>query len=251
MILTLTTNQITAFKTSFQVLDTLISEVNLEISATGIVIREVNKSSKLLVSLTFLEENFDTYEYKHALPTFNLGIDLSSITQRLKSPLKYDSLSLSISESSAHLRLENFSRKEKKSFKLKTLKSCPVSCSVAPVEYSVCVTISSDLLNKYVKELNASCETFSISVNSGSLCESRFLCLENSETSYTLYESNYLSILSEDNVDVSTTLIGTYFCLLSKLASLHETVSIYLANNSFTSCKYTLGSLGSLVIVLL
>ena len=247
MILTLTTNQITAFKTSFQVLDTLISEVNLEISATGIVIREVNKSSKLLVSLTFLEENFDTYEYNHALPTFNLGIDLSSITQRLKSPLKYDSLSLSIGESSAHLRLENFSRKEKKSFKLKTLKSCPVSCSVAPVEYSVCVTISSDLLNKYVKELNASCETFSISVNS----EQKFLCLENSETSYTLYESNYLSILSEDNVDVSTTLIGTYFCLLSKLASLHETVSIYLANNSFTSCKYTLGSLGSLVIVLL
>ena len=248
MILTLTTNQITALKTCFQVLDSLISEVNLEISRTGIVIREVNKSSKLLVSINLPEENFDTYEYTYGFDVYNLGIDVSSITQRLKTPLKYDSLTLLVTDSGeAKLKLENFIRKEKKTFKLKTTTSCPVTCcEITPVEYSVCVTLSSDLLNKYTKELNNSCETFTLTASPSTLEFS------NTDTSYTLTESKFLSILSEDtDFLVTTNLISTYFCIFSKLGNLSESVTIFLSENTFTSCRYSLGSLGFFTIVLL
>ena len=247
MILSLTTNQISAIKTSFEVLDSLITEVNLEISLQGIVIREVNKSSKLLVSLNLPAENFDTYEYTYGFESYNLGLDVSSITSKLKTPLKYDSLTLEVSSKKVTLLLENFQRKEKKHLVLKTTTSCPCTTpSITPIEYSVVISISSDLLTKYTKELNRSCETFTITVAGDFVLE-----LSNSETSFLLNESKYLSILYDEKVDVSSTLIATYFCILSKLGNLSEFVNIYLSPDTFTSVKYQLGSLGTFTVVLL
>jgi len=249
MILTLTTNQISAFKTSFEVLDSLITEVNLEISLTGIVIREVNKSSKLLVSLNFPAENFDSYEYSYGFESYNLGLDVSSITSKLKTPLKYDSLTLEVTTKKVTLLLENFQRKEKKHLILKTTTSCPCTMpSITPVEYSVVISISSDLLTKYTKELNRSSETFTITVAGD---DDFVLELSNSETSFLLNESKYLSILYDERVEVSSTLIATYFCILSKLGNLSEFVNIYLSPDTFTSVKYQLGSLGTFTVVLL
>jgi len=249
MILSLTTNQISAFKTSFEVLDSLITEVNLEISITGIVIREVNKSSKLLVSLNFPAENFDSYEYTYGFESYNLGLDVSSITSKLKTPLKYDSLTLEVTAKSVTLLLENFQRKEKKHLILKTTTSCPCTTpSITPVEYSVVISISSDLLTKYTKELNRSSETFTITVTGD---DDFILELSNSETSFLLNESKFLSILYDERVEVSSTLIATYFCILSKLGNLSEFVNIYLSPDTFTSVKYQLGSLGTFTVVLL
>ena len=249
MILSLNTNQISAFKTSFEVLDSLITEVNLEISITGIVIREVNKSSKLLVSLNFPAENFDSYEYTYGFESYNLGLDVSSITSKLKTPLKYDSLTLEVSSKKVTLLLENFQRKEKKHLVLKTTTSCPCTTpSITPVEYSVVISISSDLLTKYTKELNRSSETFTIIVAGD---DDFILELSNSETSFLLNESKYLSILYDEKVEVSSTLIATYFCILSKLGNLSEFVNIYLSPDTFTSVKYQLGSLGTFTVVLL
>ena len=253
MILSLTTNQISAFKTSFEVLDSLITEVNLEISITGIVIREVNKSSKLLVSLNLPAENFDTYDYTYGFESYNLGLDVSSITSKLKTPLKYDSLTLEVSSKKVTLLLENFQRKEKKHLVLKTTTSCPCTTpSITPVEYAVSISISSDLLTKYTKELNRSSETFTITVGGD---DDFVLELSNSETSFLLNESKYMSIfydiLHDERVEVSSTLIATYFCILSKLGNLSEFVDIYLSPDTFTSVKYTLGSLGTFTVVLL
>ena len=253
MILSLTTNQISAFKTSFEVLDSLITEVNLEISITGIVIREVNKSSKLLVSLNLPAENFDTYDYTYSFESYNLGLDVSSITSKLKTPLKYDSLTLEVSSKKVTLLLENFQRKEKKHLILKTTTSCPCTTpSITPVEYAVSISISSDLLTKYTKELNRSSETFTIIVGGD---DDFVLELSNSETSFLLNESKYMSIfydiLHDERVEVSSTLIATYFCILSKLGNLSEFVDIYLSPDTFTSVKYTLGSLGTFTVVLL
>ena len=253
MILSLTTNQISAFKTSFEVLDSLITEVNLEISLQGIVIREVNKSSKLLVSLNLPAENFDTYDYTYGFESYNLGLDVSSITSKLKTPLKYDSLTLEVSSKKVTLLLENFQRKEKKHLVLKTTTSCPCTTpSITPVEYAVSISISSDLLTKYTKELNRSSETFTITVGGD---DDFVLELSNSETSFLLNESKYMSIfydiLHDERVEVSSTLIATYFCILSKLGNLSEFVDIYLSPDTFTSVKYTLGSLGTFTVVLL
>lgn len=253
MILSLTTNQISAFKTSFEVLDSLITEVNLEISLQGIVIREVNKSSKLLVSLNLPAENFDTYEYTYGFENYNLGLDVSSITSKLKTPLKYDSLTLVVNSKKVTLLLENFQRKEKKHLVLKTTTSCPCTTpSITPVEYAVSICISSDLLTKYTKELNRSSETFTITVAGD---DEFVLELSNSETSFHLYESKFMSVFYDINyderVEVSSTLIATYFCILSKLGNLSEFVNIYLSPDTFTSVKYTLGSLGTFTVVLL
>ena len=92
IILEFSTTQISAFRIACEVIDNLVHDVNLEVSADGIKIRETDPNSKLFLSVWFSGGNFDLYNYLYDNAKFDVGIDIGNIVSSLTQRLKYDVL---------------------------------------------------------------------------------------------------------------------------------------------------------------
>jgi DNA polymerase III sliding clamp (beta) subunit (PCNA family) len=253
------TTQITAFKTSMEVIDSLISDTNLEVSASGIRIRETNRTSKLFVSVFFPADNFDTYTFSSPDTEFNVGIDIGNIVQLLKLNLHYDVLKFSLGDTQAIITLESFKRKEKKKLKLSLLKACPNTCGIIEnTTYNHLVVLSSDLFSKYCKDISKVSDRVNLRLNRKEFIISslppdvEYVISGSSNNNITITTDITTKDYSEAN------LVVKFLLLVSKCSSISELVTIFVGGDTssdtpctYTTIRYNLGSLGILNLVLL
>ena len=256
------TTQVSAFKTSMEVIDSLISDTNLEVSASGIRIRETNRTSKLFVSVFFPADNFDTYNFSSSDTEFNVGIDIGNIVQLLKLNLHYDVLKFSLGDTQATITLESFKRKEKKKLKLNLLKACPNTCgSIEDTTYNHLVVLSSDLFSKYCKDISKVSDRVNLRLNRKEFIISGSGSKGPSDVEYVISGS------SNNNITITTdittkeyseaNLVVKFLLLVSKCSSISELVTIFVGGDTsnetpctYTTLRYNLGSLGILNLVL-
>ena len=246
------TTQVSAFKTSMEVIDSLISDTNLEVSASGIRIRETNRTSKLFVSVFFPADNFDTYNFSSSDTEFNVGIDIGNIVQLLKLNLHYDVLKFSLGDTTgdfkepsiATITLESFKRKEKKKLKLNLLKACPNTCgTIEDTTYNHLVVLSSDLFSKYCKDISKVSDRVNLRLNrkefiisgSGSKGDGMRSLPSTSGPSDVEY---IISGSSNNNITITTdittkdyseaNLVVKFLLLVSKCSSISELVTIFV-----------------------
>lgn len=262
MTLNFQTTQVSAFKTSMEVIDSLISDTNLEVSASGIRIRETNRTSKLFVSVFFPADNFDTYNFSSSDTEFNVGIDIGNIVQLLKLNLHYDVLKFSLGDTTATITLESFKRKEKKKLKLNLLKACPNTCgTIEDTTYNHLVVLSSDLFSKYCKDISKVSDRVNLRLNRKEFIISGGGTKGPSDVEYVISGS------SNNNITITTdittkdyseaNLVVKFLLLVSKCSSISELVTIFVGGDTssetpctYTTLRYNLGSLGILNLVL-
>lgn len=256
------TTQVSAFKTSMEVIDSLISDTNLEVSASGIRIRETNRTSKLFVSVFFPADNFDTYNFSSSDTEFNVGIDIGNIVQLLKLNLHYDVLKFSLGDTQATITLESFKRKEKKKLKLNLLPACPNNCGIIEdTTYNHLVVLSSDLFSKYCKDISKVSDRVNLRLNRKEFIISGGGTKSPSDVEYVISGS------SNNNITITTdittkdyseaNLVVKFLLLVSKCSSISELVTIFVGGDTsnetpctYTTLRYNLGSLGILNLVL-
>ena len=256
IILEFSTTQISAFRIACEVIDNLVHDVNLEVSADGIKIRETDPNSKLFLSVWFSGGNFDLYNYLYepALK-FDVGIDIGNIVSSLTQRLKYDVLRFKVySDFSIRLELESYKRDEVKTVKLKKVEALPFTdyTDIIPVVYSHSVTLSTELFSKYCKDIIRTSQGLLLKLNKNKLVISK----DDESLEYSINgktKHNLQIILQPDNKTpndfVTSLLPSKYFSILSKLSNISELVSIMIGGNP-TMLKYNLGSLGELKLVL-
>lgn len=250
--LTFSTTQITAFKTSMEVIDSLVSDVNLEISKTGIRVRETNRTNKLFISVNFDADNFDTFECTEVI---NVGIELALLVNILKPNLQYDNLTVVITDlKSLKLTLESFNRKEIKTVRLPLLAGLPnTSGSIEESRYTHSVVLQSDLLSKYCKDIARTSLRLKLKLNRKELV----LSSEDDSIEYQIVGGNTgasaLTITTEERSKVYADKILTlkYILLACKCSTISELVTIFLDKGERPpTIRFNLGSLGVLNLIL-
>lgn len=247
------TTQISAFRIACEVIDNLVHDVNLEVSADGIRIRETDSSGYLFLSVWFSSGNFEVYNYLSDQPKFDVGIDIGSIVTSLTQRLRYDTLRFKVySDLSIRLELESYKRDEIKRVILKKVDTLVgMTGSIIPCQYSHSVTLSSELFSKYCKDIMRTSGMLVLRLNAHKL----IICSEDEGLEYSINgnsKHNLQIILdfSENTLDfVVDKLPSKYFSILSKLSNISELVTIMIGGNP-TMLKYNLGSLGELKLVL-
>ena len=248
------TTQISAFKIACEVIDNLVHDVNLEISADGIRIRETDSCAKLFLSVWFSSGNFEVYNYLSDQPKFDIGLDIGSIVTSLTQRLRYDTLRFKVySDFSLRLELESYKRDEIKTVTLKKVESLPVepsSGSIIPCKYSHSVTLSSELFSKYCKDIIRTSHYLILKLNAHKF----IISSENESLEYSINgnSKHNLQIILDTTCSplqfVVSMLPSKYFSILSKLSNISELVTILIGSNP-TMLKYNLGSLGELMLV--
>jgi DNA polymerase III sliding clamp (beta) subunit (PCNA family) len=251
--LTFSTTQIIAFKTSMEVIDSLVSDVNFEVSTAGIRVRETNRTNKLFISVNFDADNFDTFE---CLETFNVGIELAILVNILKPNLQYDNLTFVILEDlkTAKLTLESFNRKEIKTVKIPLLVGLSnTSGCIEESRYTHSVIMNSDLLSKYCKDIARTNLKIKLKLNRKELV----LSSEDESIEYQIVGghtgANALTITTEERSKVAANVILTlkYILLACKCSMISELVTIFLDKGERPpTIRFCLGSLGILNLIL-
>ena len=267
IIMEFSTTQISAFRIACEVIDNLVHDVNLEVTADGIKIRETDPNSKLFLSVWFASSNFDLYNYMGEQPNgdeqqqFDVGIDIGNIVSSLTQRLKYDVLRFKVySDMSIKLELENYKRDEIKTVKLKKVEALPSTdySDIMPCVYSHSVILDTELFSKYCKDIIRSSQNLILKLNKNKLIiGSQDESLEysiNGNSKHNLQIILQPEILSDKswgngNNFVNSMLPSKYFSILSKLSNISELVSIMIGGNP-TMIKYNLGSLGELKLIL-
>lgn len=251
-LLNFSTNQISAFKTSFEVIDSLVSDTNFEISPQGIRIREINRTSKLFLSVFFSADNFDIWNYGASADVFNVGIDITNIVNALKPNLHYDVLTFSLSTTQGKLILESFERNEKKCVSFELIVPCPNTSGVIENKvYSHSVELSSELITKYAKDINRTSNLIKIKLGRKVLSVGS----ADGNLEYQL-SGGGISITTDDSPisSVECTMNVKYFLLSCKCSNISELITIYIGDihddDHFPTVKFNLGSLGTLSLSL-
>ena len=86
----------------------------------GIVVKEVNKTGKILVYMRLDADKFDIYKYNYNKKKLTLGIDINNLLKCLKCMSYFDTMIWLVDEDDINkliIVLESSERKEKKTFK--------------------------------------------------------------------------------------------------------------------------------------
>ena len=87
----------------------------------GIVLKEVNKTGKILVYMRLDADKFDVYKYNYHKKKLTLGIDIGNLLKCLKCMSHFDTMAWYVDDEDINkliVVLECIEKKEKKTFKL-------------------------------------------------------------------------------------------------------------------------------------
>ena len=239
------TSQVIAFKNAIESISTLVQDANLIITPeTGISIREMDKTGKILVSVKFEKENFDSFTFTEKLV---VGIDLVALAKCLKCCCASDIVEVWLGDK---IVVKFNYGKSSKTFTLKNL-TIPVSDKIiSPVFFDYKVSISSNVFNPWCKNLHANCERVIMTTSADGLLFAGSSDVGTVE--FGLAVGRDLEIIASE--DATGPVSGCYdlkfFLLFSKCSGLSDDTVIFVKNDYPLVLQYTLQSLGELKLCL-
>jgi proliferating cell nuclear antigen PCNA len=239
------TSQVIAFKNAIESISTLVQDVNLIITPdSGISIREMDKTGKILVSVKFEKENFDSFTFTEKLV---VGIDLVALSKCLKCCCASDIVEVSFGGCTTVCFKY---AKSTKTFTLKNL-TIPVSDKViSPVFFDYKVCISSSIFNTWCKNLHANCERVIMTTGPDSIVFAGSSDVGTIEFGLTVGRDLEIITSEDANGAVSGCYDLKFFLLFSKCCGLSDDTIIFVKNDYPLVLQYTLQSLGELKLCL-
>jgi proliferating cell nuclear antigen len=221
----------------------------------GVILKEVNKTGKILVYMRLDADKFDVYKYNYHKKKLTLGIDISNLLKCLKCMSHFDTMTWLVDDDDINkliIILESNEKKEKKTFKLNLMDIEEETYEIAPIQFPYLINIPSQDFHKYCKDMSSSTDKIEIKATSNKLYFSGKGEIGNIE--FEVGETNGgLSITSTTNNsnEIVQGLFELKFLLIfTKCTNLCNQVILYLKNDYPIIVTYQIAALGEIKLVL-
>jgi len=268
-ILELKTTQTTVIKIVTDCINSLLTDANFDFypyyiednndstnnQIGGVVLKEVNKTGKILIYMRLDADKFDLYKYNYDKKKLTLGIDIGNLLKFLKCMSPYDIMTWIVDDDDINrliIILDSVDRKEKKIFKLNLMDIEEETYDITPIQFPYLISLPSQDFHKYCKDMATSTEKIEIKATSNKLFFSGKGEIGNID--FEVGESNGgLSIISTTNNtnEIVQGLFELKFLLIfTKCTNLCSQVTLFLKNDYPIILTYQIASLGEIKLVL-
>jgi len=220
----------------------------------GLKIKEVNKTSSILVHCSLDADKFENYEYNYNKKKLTVGINLNNLLKALKCMTNFDTMTWAIDDEDINkliVILENIERNEKKVFRLNLMDLDDEKYEVDPVKFPFYAIMPSQEFHKYCKDMASVTEKMEIKCTNNRLWFNGKGSIGNFE--FTLGESvGGLTIgVNDDKNEIVQGLFELkYLIIFTKCTNLCSQVTLYLKNDYPLIVRYTVAALGEIKLVL-
>jgi proliferating cell nuclear antigen len=275
-IIELKTSQVAAIKIVMDAINSLLSDANFyfypyytkDISNSsnldmnkdkknmgGVIIKEINKTGKILVYMRLDADKFDVYKYKYSKEKLTLGIDINNLLKCLKCMTHFDTMTWLVDEDDINkliIVLESNEKREKKTFKLNLMDIEDESYEITPITFPYSISLPSQDFHKYCKDMASTTDKIEIKATSNRLYFSGRGEIGNVE--FEIAEtSGGLSIVSSSpntNEIVQGLFELKFLLIFAKCTNLSNFVTLFLKNDYPVIVNYQIAGLGETKLVL-
>jgi len=221
----------------------------------GVVLKEVNKTGKILVYMRLDADKFDVYKYNYHKKKLTLGIDIGNLLKCLKCMSHFDTMSWLVDDEDINkliVVLESVERKEKKTFKLNLMDIEEETYDITPIQFPYSITLPSPDFHKYCKDMAGSTDKIEIKATSKKLFFSGKGEIGNVE--FEVGETNgglqIVSTTSNTNEIVQGLFELKFLLIFTKCTNLCNQVTLFLKNDYPIIVTYQIAALGEIKLVL-
>ena len=270
-ILELKTTQTGSIKTLIDTLNSLLTDVNLTFypyyvnsednestdedkkKVGGVVIKELNKTSSILIHCKLDADQFDYYKYNYEYDKLVIGINLNNFLKCIKCMTHFDTMAWKIDSEDVNkliMILEN--EKEKKIFKMNLMDMEDANYEIEPVKFPYCINLPSQDFQKYCKDMASATDKIELKCTKDNL----FLSGKG-ELGILDFELNPSKggLNIEQNTDNPDEIVQglfelKYLIIFTRCTNLCNQVNLFLKNNYPLIVKYSVAALGEIKLVL-
>jgi proliferating cell nuclear antigen len=221
----------------------------------GVVLKEVNKTGKILVYMRLDADKFDVYKYNYNKKKLTLGIDIGNLLKCLKCMNHFDTMTWLVDDDDINkliVVLESAERKEKKTFKLNLMDIEEETYDITPIQFPYSITLPSQDFHKYCKDMAASTEKIEIKATANKLFFSGKGEIGNIE--FEVGETNgglsIISTTSNTNEIVQGLFELKFLLIFTKCSNLCNQVTLFLKNDYPIIVTYQIAAIGEIKLVL-
>jgi len=220
----------------------------------GIIIKEVNKTSSILVHCKLDADKFDYYYYGYKKSKLVIGVNLANILKCLKCMSNFDTMTWSIDDEDLAkliITLESNEKNEKKVFKLHLMDLEDEKYEVDPVEFPYGFHFPSQDFHNYCKNMFQATDKMEIKGTNNRVFFSGKGNL--GEFSFDMGPSMgglSIDVNTEDNEIVQGLFELKYLIIFTKCTNLCNQVSLFLKNDYPLIVQYSVAALGQIKLVL-
>jgi len=235
--------------------ETAAAENNDKKKIGGVILKEVNKTGKILIYMRLDADKFDVYNYNYHKNKLSLGIDIGNLLKCLKCMNHFDTMTWLVDDDDINkliIVLESNERKEKKTFKLNLMDIEEETYHITPIQFPYSITLPSQDFHKYCKDMAASTDKIEIKATSNKLFFSGKGEIGNIE--FEVGETNgglsIISTISNTNEIVQGLFELKFLLICSKCTNLGNQVTLCLKNDYPIIVTYQIAALGEIKLVL-
>jgi proliferating cell nuclear antigen len=217
--------------------------------------KEINKTGIILVYMRLDADKFDVYKYNYHKKKLTLGVDINNLLKCLKCMSHFDTMTWIVDDDDINklvIILESNERKEKKTFKLNLMDIEEETYDITPIQFPYSITLPSQDLHKYCKDMAASTDKIDIKATSNKLFFSGKGGIGNIE--FEVGETNgglsIVSTTSNTNEIVQGLFELKFLLIFTKCTNLCNQVTIFLKNDYPIIVTYQIAALGEIKLVL-
>tara|TARA_B110000879_G_C11172672_1_gene514378 strand:+ start:378 stop:1232 length:855 start_codon:yes stop_codon:yes gene_type:complete len=222
----------------------------------GVIIKEINKQSTILVHCKLDADKFDTYEYNYHKKELQIGISLSYLVKALKCMNNFDTMTWEINDDNLNelciiFETKTKDRIENKKFRLNLMDIDNENLEIEPVNFSYLVIMPSHDFQKYCKDMSLATDKLELICNKDKLTFKGKGDLGSVE--FETQESLgglQIQMTSEENIIVQGIYDLKYLSIFTKCTNLCNNVNMYLKNDYPLVIEYSVAALGKIKLVL-
>ena len=220
----------------------------------GVTIKEVNKTSSILVHCKLDADKFDSYYYNYSKKKLVIGVNLSNILKCLKCMSNFDTMTWAVDDEDLAkliITLESNEKNEKKIFKLHLMDLDDEKYEVDPVQFPYGFHFPSQDFHNYCKNMSQATDKMEIK---GTFNRVFFSGKGNlGEFSFDMGPSLgglSIDVNTKDNEIVQGLFELKYLIIFTKCTNLCNQVSLFLKNDYPLIVQYSVAALGQIKLVL-
>jgi proliferating cell nuclear antigen len=250
----LKTVQASAFRTLWEALKEVLTDVNLQFTPDGLKISSMDGAKSTLVYLKLFASKF---EYYFCDGSINAGVNMISMFKLMKTISNQDTVSFFIKNDQTDkmgIRIEN---KEKKTVSVAMLKLLDIDediLSIPDVTFDAIITMPSTDFQRYCRDMQVIASHVTLSSfrdEDGNHCFEIATEGDFANTTVRIGQTTSGLCFSETpNADASGTFPLKYLNLFTKSTNLCSTVEIYLKDTLPLILEYSVANLGQLRFML-
>ena len=221
----------------------------------GVILKEVNKTGKILVYMRLDADKFEVYKYNYHKKKLSLGIDIGNLLKCLKCMSHFDTMTWLVDDEDINkliVVLESAERKEKKTFQLNLMDIEEETYDISPIQFPYSITLPSQDFHKYCKDMASSTDKIEIKATSNKLFFSGKGEIGNIE--FEVGETNgglsIISTTSNTNEIVQGLFELKFLLIFTKCTNLCNQVTMFIKNDYPIIITYQIAALGEIKLVL-